>query len=173
MPGDTSYEEWTLCVAIIAMVVNAGLFWLLRDQIKQGARATALDHDQRRMQATLEFITATSARAAEFKDIPALTHEAVDPFIVEPMPRERGEMIRLWLNVYEGLATGVNMGLYDLELTERVRGAAVVRIWELYKPWIVESRNALSLQTLYCEIESLAKTIQDRQTKKGRRIAVV
>lgn len=156
-----------LTIAIASVLINALALFFLRHQ-------TAMDHRRRRRQATLEYVVATSARSGEFAEIPPLKRELVGPYIENaPDGTKRGETIRLWLNIHEGLATAVNLGLYDRKLVMRLRGATIVRIWELFKPWILKTREDAAHASAYCEIELLANRIQTVATRQGRPIPIV
>jgi hypothetical protein len=177
VPGATSFENWSLVAGFVSIAVNAALFVLvwqqlqaLREQIKQASDATQMDHVQRRREATLDYVTDTLDR---FKDLrkrgfPLLKRADVEAFLAGPPPEGETivDMVSEYLLDYEVLATGVNLGLLDLEVVVTLRGSRVVRTWEFYKPWIIEEREGgkdrkgSKTPGYFVELEEMARKIQ-------------
>ena len=163
----STYEKWAVWTGVFGVLLNAGLFVafglqlrLMRVQLQQAADATERDHKQRRMQATLEFVTATFDRMGLLRErgLPELVRAAVEPFTDRPldMTDKRNLVVRENLNGFEALATGVNLGVYDISVVNRLRGTMIVRSWALYEPWVRARRTAFAQQSYYAELEELA-----------------
>ncbi len=175
----STFEKWTLLTAVLAVVINAAIFIgfglqlrLLRTQIEQASDATERDHAQRRGEATLDFVTATIDRLGDFRrrGLPELRRADVEPFTDAPLVlhEERNELIRDYLNSMEALASGVNLGIYDVAVVSNLRGTVIVRTWELYRPWIEARRAFLSMPSLYCQLEELAGKVKEHYVSVGR-----
>ena len=175
----TSYEKWAVLTAVITVFVNAGLFIafgfqlrLMRVQLQQASDATDRDHRQRRMQATLEFVTATFDRMGSLRDrgLPELVRAAVEPYTDRPldMADKRNLLVREYLNGFEAFATGVNLGLYDIDVVNRLRGTMIIRSWALYEPWVTARRSLFSQASYYAELERLASDLSQLRRAGGQ-----
>lgn len=178
----STFETWSLAIAIAAVLLNAALFVgfglqlrLLRIQIDQASSATHQDHVQRRKEATLEFVTATMDRFVTLRKrgLPELVRAEVEPFATASQgDNARYELIREYLYGYEVLGTGVNLQVLDVEVVSRLRGTLVVRTWELYKTWIDVVRTT-SNPKAYVELEKMAANIRAFRAARGEPEIVV
>jgi hypothetical protein len=161
------------------LILNAVLVYgvliqlrLLREQLRQASDAVERDHDQRRKQSTIDFLSSFSARASEFRDIPELRRAMVSPYIAEPVPLERAETIRNWLNGFERLAAAVNAGAFDASLTRAILGTTFVRVWGLYQPWIETVRAEFGNEQVYKELENLSIRFKNEKSDLGQSVDI-
>ncbi|MEU3252953.1 hypothetical protein [Streptomyces sp. NPDC006997] len=64
----TSYERWSLVASFGSLLVSVVAFGALAWQLLMLARGTAQDHDRRRKQATMEYLTAIMDRRKALYD---------------------------------------------------------------------------------------------------------
>src|SRR5262245_30571239 len=101
---------------------------------------------------------------AELVDRVPAPHDvaATDAFIEEAKSRpETAKILTNYLNYHEGLAAGVNCGIFDLEVVYRVRGTTIIRLEELYRGYIREQRSATYHPEKYMEIQNLAESLRE------------
>jgi len=72
-----------------------------------------------------------------------------------------------YLNLWESVATGVNMDVLDFRTMERLAGGNVLAVWTNYYDWIVWRREVYDSSTLFQELQTLATRIAP-----GRGVAV-
>jgi hypothetical protein len=175
------YEQISSAVGICGVFLNFILFVvffkqmrLLREQIKSSERATksaenATERDilQRKRESTIEFYSET------FQSRLMLVHELVDDrnseairSLITTPESHTGELahnIRAYLSMFEMLAAGVHKDVLDFDMVNTIAGARIVAIKENYWPWILERRERLNSQTIYIELENLAKRILEER----------
>jgi hypothetical protein len=112
-------------------------------------------------------------RQAVSKEVPPDT----DPAAVREFCRDadsnspNGRLLRNYLNYYENLATGINCGVFDIEVAARVSGTIIVRVFDAYKDFIYRIRKATGHSLAYSEMEALAQALRpqlDRLTDDTR-----
>jgi hypothetical protein len=69
-------------------------------------------------------------------------------------------MLTYFLNYFEDLATGVNMGVFDFDVVNRVSGSRIMRSWEDYGNWVRAERATLQQPSLFIELERLAADVR-------------
>jgi hypothetical protein len=53
----------------------------------------------------------------------------------------RSKTIASYLNYYEALATGVYLGIYDIETIDYLAGPRITKLFDNYRPWIIDRRT--------------------------------
>jgi hypothetical protein len=159
----------------LGVAINAVLLVFVWLQLRAAAKATRRDHDRRRRQATIEWFAATLDRRSEFGERlpPDRDPEAIGRHLKKVKGRADPDIIG-YLNVYEMLATAVNMGIHDLEVIHRISGRRVIVMYEAYLPWI-EHRRLVMGSRVYDELETLVVSLIDRReqvpsTARARRL---
>ena len=71
----------------------------------------------------------------------------------------------IWWNFWEMLAAGVNCGILDHATTSVIARGKIIAIYENYGPYI-EWRRELHGESLYSELEKLAKKLADFRRKQ-------
>jgi Domain of unknown function (DUF4760) len=172
----TLYETWSTAVATLGLVVSSVvlilLLWQLRllaQQVEDSRKAldfstaeAEAENERRRQRATMEFIATTMTKLEENYDlVPAsgspLVTEFVDKAMIKDSPEFRA--LRNYLNYFEDVSVGINLGIFDFEVVNRTAGGRIMRTWEYYKPWILVEREAIS-PALYSDIEACAAKIR-------------
>ncbi len=64
------------------------------------------------------------------------------------------------LNVHERLALGVNSGIYDLAMLNRLAGGLFLRAWEKYRPYIDFYCDQMKRTTPWSEFRILAASLR-------------
>jgi len=72
--------------------------------------------------------------------------------------------IRHILSKVEHLAVGVDAGIYDFDLVNRMSGAFLVNMYSKFKSYIEETRESRSNQNIYIEFDRLQKRISDTRS---------
>jgi hypothetical protein len=169
----SDFERITLLMSLVGLVLNGVVFIvfvvqlrLLVRQLKQASDTTALDHDRRRQQATLEFIAQTLERRAEMREM--LPNDRDGAAIRKLLTRvSKGDpatakLVSEYLSLHELLATGVRMGIFDFVVLERVAGR-ILAMYANYEPWIKNQRTALSNPRLYEDLEWFVTRVHDHR----------
>lgn len=173
----TSYERWTVAVGLATAVV--GLFGfvlvaiqlrILQAQISASGDEIERDHEQRRKEATFAFASATRQTFYDLRSagLPSVnTVNDVEEYLGQIADWKDPDhpdnvLVQRYLGWWETLATGVNLGAYELEVIDRLNGPEIVRVWLKFEPWILARREAYSQPNLYHEIELLESRIVNR-----------
>jgi hypothetical protein len=164
----------TTGIALITAIINLGLLLLLAyqlrllsEQLKQDGQSVELDHSRRKAQATLEFSTATLAKQEQWKHLlpdyyrdeqdvrrSVLSIDSKDPL---------DSTLQDFIGFFEELATGVNLGVYDVDIVDHLMGTRVIRAFKAFEPWIERRREEYGVPGLYREFQTLAEAIERRR----------
>jgi hypothetical protein len=166
--GMTSFERASLVAAfagvLVALVAFVVELRLLRRQVAQATKSTKLDHERRRMQATIEFYETTLNKRAELRAY--LPYDRDAPAVAALIARvlheddQAGKAITEYLSLFELLAAGVRTGVFDHDVIKRIAGGRIVAITANYRPWIEARRKLYRNPALYQEIEWLAQSFE-------------
>lgn len=172
----TQFETWSVVLGSATVISNLTLFLVfylqlkeLRQQVHDSRKSTERDHNRRRAQATVEFYEATLAQ--RFATSSQLPRDRDKDGIAEVI---RGAVsgdlnlahgITEHLNLWELVATGVGMDIFDFETMYRIAGGRVIAMADNYQDWINLRREVLNTETLYIEIEQLASRLRIRQNE--------
>ena len=120
------------------------------------------DHERRRKQATIEYV-GQILRDARFiidshRRSEDLTKEEISALIANPA--ESAEW-RNAIGAFEHLAVGVNSGVYDKDILDRMAGTYITRLFTYVEPYIQVARNDFYPKA-YCEFEALAHELEER-----------
>lgn len=158
---------WAASTALAALALNACLLIVVVMQLRHGIAATKLDHERRKKQATIEFYAATiEARQELMDEMPRLhDNDAITGLIEAASNDENSDAARNvahYLGLFEMLSVAANTDTFDLETIDRLVGSRILRISEVYSPWI-ESRleNARPGAKPYGELLRLAKRLRE------------
>jgi hypothetical protein len=132
---------------------------------KEALIANANEAELRHKEWSLRFYLDTvERRDAHKRELPPdRDHEAIVRLIESSSrSQEKHSLIRAYLSMNELLATGVNLGLHNLEIVDRFDGPAIVARWSNYKSWVDQERVKYEESTLYEELETLARRLVER-----------
>jgi len=159
---------------VLGVAVNSVLFIVfyqqlrtLRRQVQQAEAATNRDHVRRRQQSTMEFLAATWEKRAVLREhVPYdLDAGAIADFIkrTDTSARERKLAVD-YLSIWELLATGVNMEVFDVDIVERMAGVPIREISRNYSSFIEDRRRRFNAPNMYAEVTTLASVLEGRSS---------
>ncbi|MGP3950292.1 DUF4760 domain-containing protein [Streptomyces sp. 7N604] len=163
----TSYERWSLLVSLGSFVVSVVAFGALAWQLRMLAQATRFDHDRRRTQATLEYLSATMDRRGDLRErgIPDDRDTAGVTALVNRGLAGEVEAIRLiteYLAIFNYLAVAAQADAFDPKIIDQARGGTVAAVQRNYRPWIDEQRERFGEPLLYKDLDWLAAQMTSR-----------
>ena len=136
-------------------------------------KSYAQDHKRRKKQATIEFY---NSMCEDLYDINARTDQILGgtaPTIenIQNNTQLKADVTKM-LSTYERFSVGVNSGVFDLDLTDRMAGSYLIVLFTRFSPYIQEIRKDASRQSSYVEfehlvIETLIRETQVTQNTKG------
>ena len=153
---ELGWERWTDVLQVVLGVVTLVLVLI---QIRRLQRTASEDLDQRRRQATLDFLTSMQTerrlRSAGVEptgsaNFPAFLTRAMVPGSTEE------DKVKKFLNFYERLAVGTNHRVFEVEVVNALWGSIIVSIVDNYRPWMVAYRDRRGNQNLWLDLEDLA-----------------
>jgi hypothetical protein len=156
-----------LLASIITLAFLVVQLRLLREQINQAKDAYISEQHRMRKQSTLEFVASTLDRRIGFlEEIPSVKDpEATKNFIRQlPTDPAASKSIFAFLNYQEYVASGVNEGILDIDVIDRMAGTTIMKTQEGYGDFIAKKRESDNHPTLYAELQKLAKLIHKRRS---------
>ena len=143
-------------VAVIAATVIGVL------QFIRFTRATKADHERRKKQATIEFYNEIDKEA----------------FLLESMMIEKGiighvpiatinedvnfkEAVLRYMNLFERFSVGINTGVYDIYVFDRMMGRKVIYRFNSLRAYIEQRRSELNYQYLYNDFEKMIEYLKE------------
>ncbi len=165
----TSYELWSLVGSFGSLTVSVIAFGALAWQLLLLSRSTAQDHDRRRKQATMEYLTANMDRRKELFDegIPnERDHEAIAALISLSLSGDpqSTKLITTYLTTFNFLAVGAQTDAFDRRVIDEAWGGLVIAVWNSYQPWIEAKRQEYGEPRLWENLEWLAGRMAPRRS---------
>jgi len=158
----TFYEMATIIVGIVSILV-------LALQVGLAARTLRLDHKRRKDEATIAFMVQIRPLWHQGRRIlekrwgeGALTEQALSEIDENP---EAHEAVRTLLGHLELLSVGVNAGVYDLHLLNRMSGHHLCTIHDRLAPYVRKVQG--KLPSAYVEFENVTKQIRRMRGQRG------
>jgi hypothetical protein len=156
-------------ISILLITAIIALF-----QLNVMVRSFKADHERRKKQATIEYINMIRP---EYRKINNLLLEKFgnDP-IGESEIKKIIEDHELWsklkdiLGMFEHLATGINTGVFDIQILNRMAGSYIIIVYDRFFVYIRERRKATGNNFLFDEYEFLInrlKSIRMKRKEKG------
>jgi Tfp pilus assembly protein PilE len=155
----TKFEIISITISIITLLVlSAQLYFLYKSFIA--------DHERRKKQATIEYVN--SIRERYINAINTINErfdsKEFDAINLNKMTEDDKRHVRTYLSTVEHLAAGVNCGVYDIDILERMGGTGFITQFNKFWPYIKDRRKNYS-SSVYIEFEIMCDDI-----KKIRRI---
>ena len=166
----------SLIVAIATGLVNLSAAIFVGFQV----RLAALQHrnssdlqqrqwDMERKRATIDFILSTielrkklKAALPDFDRSPGTAARVIEQ---AESDSEAAMAIGSYLDYLENFATGVNLGVLDIEVADRNGGGRIMAMADNFKPFIEKHRKGMNAPGLYGELEMLAANIRQRRSQ--------
>jgi len=153
---------WTMQISDFVQIL-IGLFALavVYEQIRQLREVAQKDFDQRRRQATFDYISNTQNELrSRSKDIPLTSDPNLDTFICNEANRKA---INKYLNYYERLSAGVNHGVFEIDIVDVLWGTTIINIYRKYKHFMETSPT--DKDALWKELRILAIRLSEKRDK--------
>jgi hypothetical protein len=171
-----------LCVAIIQTVIYSVSAILLLLQFRQSASATKAEHARRGQEATVQFFSDGSQRIFEARV--KLETELGTTLFLKPLSEEAIKKIeesadlRLSVNhmlgFFEDLSTGVNEGVFDLRLADKLLGATIIQAYRCLMPYVRRYRTLNGSNRYFDQFEFLAHKLEATEaTSRSNKSRVV
>ena len=154
---------------IISLLLGAATLIVLWVQLFLIYRTFKADHERRKKQSTVEYVNRVRAIYRPISDkIVAKFGEGKVINIDEIEPEDMAD-IKEFLSNVEHLATGVNIGVFDLVIIERMSGSYFLNMRDKFTPYIKHIRNKKGNSRLYAEFETMCRDIEGLREKRDRR----
>ncbi|MFC8274650.1 DUF4760 domain-containing protein [Streptomyces sp. NPDC057271] len=164
----TPYERWSLLASFGTLFVSVVAFGALAWQLLMLSRNTAQDHDRRRKQATMEYLTAIMERRKELYDagIPdERDHVAVSALVSLSLSGDAAatKLITSYLSALNYLGVGTRSDAFDRAVVDQAWGGLIIAVRDNYAPWIEAQRQAHGEPRLYEDLQWLAGEMTPRR----------
>jgi len=152
----TLYEKLSLLIgAVTVLVISAQLYWIYR--------SFKADHERRKKQATIEFGKTVfedveRCQKALFRRFSNKVINLGDLNEDEDWQNARDLMANL-----EMLAAGVNTGIYDIEIVDRMFGSLIITMNKKMGPYVDHQRDGGKYPTVFSEFTTMAQKIWNRR----------
>ena len=150
-------------IAIIVGVVIA------LNQLKLSRKIAEKDLERRKKEATISFTHDIITQSNEMKKIITQAFEEDTINILDERyvnNREVQNCVTRYLNLMERLSVGINTGVYDFYIFNRICGTQTLRTWNQLKN-VVEERRRKYGQHAYIDFESVALKIAEIKNEQN------
>jgi hypothetical protein len=140
---------------LILSVLSAQLYFLHKTFIS--------DHDRRSKQSTIEYMSSIREKYR------GLSNKLIDKFGENPINLDQLDDItkndvKELLSTLEHLSVGVNTGVYDFDILNRMTGGYLIKRYHQLLPYITKAQK--NSPTFFIEFETLCKRIdEDRKSR--------
>lgn len=157
----TPYET----IALILGVITLFVLWL---QLFVIYRTFKADHERRKKQSTIEYVN--EVRKIYLPIAKKITNKFGENRIinVDDIEEEDISDIRECLSTVEHLASGVNIGIFDLKIIERMSGSYFIDMIDKFRPYIKDVRAKKANRRLYVELETMCRDIEKMREKRDK-----
>ena len=151
-----------LIIGILALLISVfSLFVSIYSNYK--------DHERQRKQSTIEFFENVTSKLF---DIEALFNSKITGANENINISEDADMLKKAINIlvaFEQLSVGVNAGIFDFDILERMAGSYLINIYSMFYPYIRETRQDASHLNSYVEFERLVNKIKEKRNPISHR----
>lgn len=126
------------------------------------------DHERRRKQSTIEFFENMTSKLYDIEAI----FDSKKGGSNENINLEDTETLRKAINIlveFEQLSVGVNAGIFDFDILERMAGSYLINIFSAFYPYIKETRKDATHLNSYIEFEQLVNKIKEKRNSVSNR----
>ncbi len=168
-PAVTSYERWSLIASFGSLLIGVVAFGAVAWQLLMLSRGTSQDHDRRRKQATMEYLTANMDRRKVLFDegIPhERDHRAIAALVGLSLSGDdrATKLVASYLTTFNFLAVGAQTDAFDRNVINEAWGGLIISVWNNYRPWVEEQRRRHSEPRVWENLEWLAGKMTPRRT---------
>lgn len=122
------------------------------------------DHDRRRKQATIEYFDNLTLQLYEKE---AMFNEKYNELEVDiAMLDTNAEMHKVAIEVlsaFERLCVGINTGIFDFDILDRMAGSYLINIYTRFSPYIEKKHGDASQASAYVEFENVVNKIKEKR----------
>ncbi|MFF4020190.1 DUF4760 domain-containing protein [Streptomyces sp. NPDC001843] len=163
----TSFEAWSLVASFGSLLVSVVAFVAVAWQLVLLSRSTKQDHDRRRKQATMEYLTANMDRRKVLfsEGIPTERDEAAIAASIDRALSGDGhttKLITAYLTTFNFLAVGAQTDAFDRDVIDEAWGGIIISVWNHYRPWVEAQRKRHGEPRVWENLEWLAKRMTPR-----------
>jgi hypothetical protein len=164
------FQDWPMFwLGIVQTILVVASLLLLRRQIRQATNDAKSEHERRCREATIQFFSEGSHRfyTEHIKLEARLGSEAflhpLTPTLIDQIVADGESQLAThhMLSFLEGLSTGVNQGVFDHNLADKLLGGAIIEMWRSFAPYIRWFRDVHRSQRFFDQFEILARTLED------------
>lgn len=161
-----SSVSWTDIAQLVVAVASLGFVTL---QLRHIRKVASDDFDQRRRQATFDYLVNTQQeRSKRSSEVPPTTAANLKAFIEAALhedAKERKAIVK-YLNYYERLAAGVNNGVFEIEIVNVLWGSTIIEIADNYHDFITNFQsNKTNLWQELVKLSNDLKVLRSTQSK--------
>ncbi|MER6443227.1 MULTISPECIES: DUF4760 domain-containing protein [unclassified Streptomyces] len=165
----TSYERWSLIASFGSLLVSVVAFGAVAWQLLMLSRGTEQDHDRRRKQATMEYLTANMDRRKALFDegIPhERDHGAIAALVGLSLSGDdrATKLVASYLTTFNFLAVGAQTDAFDRRVIDEAWGGLILSVWNNYRPWVEEQRRLHGEPRVWENLEWLAGRMTPRRS---------
>jgi len=144
-------EIWISFSALIVAILSVAISWYFGRK----------DHERRRKQGTIEYFENMTSKLfdtqALFNDKFSATE--INVLEIENHPDLLKAATEV-LSAFERLSVGVNTGVFDFDILNRMAGSYLIFIFSQFAPYVHKIRKDASRQKSYIEFERLVDRIK-------------
>lgn len=144
------------CLGIIVAVLEFHL----------AKKTTLLDNERNQKQATIDFYMMVK------DELYSLNHSIYAKYRREKIiyseikkDKEFISILKDYLNIMEIVATGINTGIYNIDVFDRLYGDVCIRLADQLEDYIVNRREIIKEQELYRDFDLLVLRLKDIHNK--------
>ncbi len=130
-------------------------------------KATIAEHERTQKQATIDYYNSVCG------EIFALNHEIYKRYKRDKLyysdvenDEEFKSMIKSYLNLLETFSTGINTGIYDIYLFDRLYGDTCIRVYRQLEDYIEHRRAIVNEPLMYIELEKMVEQLKSIQNTR-------
>jgi hypothetical protein len=149
-------------IAVAALLINVAALTALVVQIKRAKDAFVAEQDLARKGATMDYIVATTELREQLgEQVPAERDLVKVAQFLHDVEKDEATKSRLqrFMNYWENLAAGTNIGIYDFDIVNRTVGGTVITLWNVYGDYARRERTTRNRPEIYVEIEMLSEKL--------------
>src|SRR5262249_13445648 len=155
-----------LLVNGIGLAFVASQVVLARRQFQHAQKANQTEIIRQKRQSTIDFYMMTIEQRTEWKTIlpDDWDEAAIHKFIDAAYKSEENATLRHisdYLGYFETLAVAVSAEIYDLEILDSLAGSRIQSLAKNYEPYFTQVRRLTGRPSLFVELESLGKKLQE------------
>lgn len=157
MLGIKEVVDVLTCVGILVAVF----------QLYYYRKSLLLDYERVRKQATIDMYRSICDELCEYNAILYKRYQR-NPILYSEIEDDEDFIMttKNYLNILEWISTGVNTGIYDLDVFDRLYGDITIRMYEQLNSYIQSRRRIKGEQELYQDYELLYNNLKKLHQKR-------